>query len=371
MAEPYWLKEIKLRDFKNAAATELVFSHRINALAGKNGSGKTNILEAIHFLCLTKGYFSQGDSFAIRHETPGFYLEGLFQRESKEETVVCKLPRGGKKSLKRNGKEYSKLAEHIGTFPLVMVSPADRDLILEGPETRRRFMDAILAQSDPSFMHHWTRYNRALEARNLVLKNLRDSGGVDLLEVYDHQLVEHGVFVANARKALVDKLLSDFQAYYEAISGGSEEVSLVHESHFSHPNPLEVIRDARPADLAAGFSTRGVHRDDFDFMLDGHPLKRVGSQGQQKSYLVALKLAQFAYLKQVGGQTPLLLLDDVFDKLDHSRVASLIYLVGHGDFGQIFLTDTEPERLKHLIAETQLPARLYRVERNGMCHAEE
>lgn len=365
----FWLQSLKVAQFRNAEGTQLLCSPGINAFTGPNGAGKTNLLEAIYFLGLTKGYFQGSDKHSIQHGTDGFYLEGQFIKHNHEDQVVCRVWNHKKKEVSRNGKAYTRLGDHLGHFPVVMVSPADRDLILEGAETRRKFMDSLLSQSDPQYVFHWTRYHKALEARNALLKAIREGhGSMDLLELYDLQLEEHGQHIYQARLGLVEELKPIFNRFYQSMAGDGEQVDIRYESPCAGTGIAALLMSVRTADLAAGFSTAGIHRDDFSFFLDGHPLRRVGSQGQQKTFMVALKLAHHYFLAKHVGCSPILLLDDVFDKLDHQRVSALIALVAGGDFGQIFLTDTHPERTAELIQLSGLPAKHFEVQPGGKCH---
>jgi DNA replication and repair protein RecF len=365
----FWLQSLKVAQFRNAESTQLVCSPGINAFTGPNGAGKTNILEAIYFLGLTKGYFQGSDKHSIQHGAEGFYLEGHFSKNNHEDQVVCRVWTHKKKVLLRNGKAYDRLGDHLGQFPVVMVSPADRDLILEGSETRRKFMDSLLSQSDPHYVFHWARYHKALEARNALLKSIREGhGSMDLLDLYDFQMEEHGHAIFRARMDLVNALKPVFNRFYQAMAGTAEVVDIRYESSCETEGLAALLQAARPADLAAGYTTVGIHRDDFAFFLEEHPLRRVGSQGQQKTFMVALKLAHHYFLARHAGCTPILLLDDVFDKLDHHRVSALIALVAGGDFGQIFLTDTHPERTAELIQRSGKPAKLFEVQPGGTCH---
>jgi DNA replication and repair protein RecF len=362
-----FLKELSLIHFKSYAEARLEFGTAINIFSGNNGSGKTNLLDAIHYLSLCKSYFNPIDSQNIRHEAPFFVIQGLYSKEGKDENLYCGVKRAQKKVFKRNGKEYETLAEHIGAFPLVMISPADSELIEGGSESRRRFLDSVISQYDRRYLDQLIRYNRALSQRNSLLKRFSESGQFDKesLDVWNMQLIASGEPIYEERRKFTQEFLPIFQRYYQQISGSSEEVDLRYDSGLHALSFSDALEKALSRDRSVQHTTAGIHRDDLDFRMGDHPLKKTGSQGQQKSCLLALKLAQFEFLRRKRGEqgTPLLLLDDIHDKLDERRVKKLMELIGESRFGQVFITDTHPHRLSAVFRELQIPCRLFQVEK--------
>jgi DNA replication and repair protein RecF len=361
-----FLKSLSLINFKNYAEARVEFGPAINCFAGDNGSGKTNLLDAIHYLSLCKSYFNPVDSQNIKHDSPFFLIQGLYSREEKEENLSCGVKRGQKKVFKRNQKEYERLADHIGAFPLVMISPADSELIEGGSESRRRFLDSVISQYDRRYLDLLIRYNRALSQRNALFKRFHESGQFDksALDVWNMQLVAHGTQIFEERKRFIDKFIPIFQKFYTEITGSRETVELAYDSDLLSATFEEVLEKALPRDRAVLHSTAGIHRDDLDFRMNGYSLKKTGSQGQQKSFLLALKLAQFEFLRDaVSAETPLLLLDDIHDKLDEYRVKKLLQLIREARFGQVFITDTHTQRLSAVFSELQLGYRLFQVEK--------
>jgi len=359
-----YLRSLSLVNFKNYPQAELSFSEHVNCFTGNNGEGKTNLLDAIHYLSFCKSFFNPIDSQNILHEAPFFVIQGVFvSDEAKEEEIYCGLKRNQKKQFKRNKKEYSRLADHIGLFPLVMISPADSELITEGSETRRRFLDTVIAQFDKEYLDHLIQYNKALSQRNALLKQFADSRKFDKdsLEIWDVQLVELGTAIHNKRAAFVKSFVPIFQKYYELISGGKEKVKLNYHSHLNEGAFATTLSNALSRDRALQYTTVGIHKDDLEFSISEFPVKKFGSQGQQKSYLIALKLAQFDFIKKVKKLTPILLLDDIYDKLDDQRVKELMKLVSSDSFGQIFITDTHGDRLQKLFKKSDADFRSFRI----------
>jgi len=346
---------------------ELEFSSHVNCFTGDNGEGKTNILDAIHYLSFCKSFFNPIDSQNILHEAPFFLVQGTYNVEGKEEEIYCGLKRSQKKQFKRNKKEYSRLADHIGLFPLVMISPADSELVTEGSESRRKFMDSVIAQFDREYLEKLIQYNRVLSHRNMLLKQIGNNQPFDndSLEIWDHQLIEYGEFVHQKRKNFIANFISIFQKYYELISGGKEQVDLTYISHLNDISFREVLQKALQRDLAMEYTTVGIHKDDLEFRIDEYPLKKYASQGQQKSFLIALKLAQYDFIKQVKQVTPILLLDDIYDKLDDFRVKQLMELVSSDHFGQLFITDTHPTRLAELFNSTNVDFKSFRINKGN------
>lgn len=360
------LKSLSLLNFKNYEEANLAFSNEVNCFVGNNGEGKTNLLDAIHYLSFCKSYFNPIDSQNIRFEQDFFMLRGGFENGDKEDVISCALKRGQKKQVKRNKKEYQRLADHIGLFPVVMITPNDSELITEGSEIRRKFIDSIISQYDRGYLENLISYNKALSQRNALLKRFYEGRyfEADTLEVWDLQLVELGKRIHTGRKEFLANFIPLFQDYFAFISQGKDEVTLNYKSHLNDADFGDVLKDAQQKDRAVQYTTVGIHKDDLLFQISGHPIKKFGSQGQQKSYLIALKLAQFDCIKQVKESHPILLLDDIFDKLDKSRVKRLMELVSDHKFGQIFITDTNRERVPDLFEEIEVEFKLFTIE-NG------
>lgn len=361
------LNHLHVLNFKNYQEAEFSFSEKINCLVGNNGVGKTNVLDAIYYLCVSKSYFNPVDTQNISHNTAFFLLEGSFSKGEQADKIAIALKRGSKKSVRRNGKEYERIADHIGHLPLVMISPSDSDLILEGSEVRRRFMDSVISQSDKLYLDDLLAYNRALGQRNSLLKYFAANSkfDADQLALYDEQLIERGTLIFEKRKSFVDSLKPILLRYYGAISGGAEEVGLRYDSALSDQNFEALLHQSLQRDRLVQFTTQGIHRDDLTLTMLDYQLKKAGSQGQQKTFLLALKLAQFDFLKQESGYLPLLLLDDIFDKLDESRVTALIKLVNEHNFGQIFITDTHPERTRAIAKRINEESRIFTINKEG------
>lgn len=360
-----YLHDLRVLHFKNWEEAHFSFSPRLNCFVGPNGSGKTNILDAIYYLSLTKSYFSSTDLQNIQDGADFFVSEGTFYPDEDPVHIHCALKRGQKKTVRRDKVEYEKLADHIGQFPSVVISPYDRDLITERSETRRRFMDSVISQSDAHYLHHLMRYQRALRQRNTLLKQMARQQYYDAegLQLYDEQMAQEALPVVEKRKAFIQELLPRLQHYYQLISGGAEEAGLEYKSKLCDQDFRELLQQQLDRDRQQMFTGVGVHRDDLEFTLQGRNVKKFGSQGQQKSFLIALKLAQYDFLMQRQGRAPLLLLDDIFDKLDEERVAQLIQLVHDQDFGQIFITDTHPRRTQELVRKIDPDARLFETEK--------
>lgn len=363
-----YLKKLSLTNFKNYELNELEFSPKINCFVGNNGVGKTNILDAIHYLSLTKSFFNSIDSVSVRHGEDYFIIQGSFVRDGEEDQVYCAFQKQKQKLLKRNGKEYQKLSDHVGRYPVVMISPADSALITEGSEDRRKFMNKIISQYNGTYLDSVLKYSKALQQRNKQLKDFRTSGRFDsdVLSVWDSQLVRYGSYVYSEREVLVNELIPVFQEYYTLISSGKEEVKLQYRSHLSEGDFQEALGNSLSKDRFLEYTTVGVHKDDLLLEMDDYFIKSIGSQGQQKSYLVALKLAKFDYIKRKAGFPPILLLDDIFDKFDAERVEQIIRLVGNQRFGQIFITDTHQSRLQDILSSHKTDYKLFRIANNGI-----
>ncbi len=357
------LRQITILNYKNIAQAELTLSPKMNCLIGQNGEGKTNLLDAVHFLALCRSSTTSLDSACIRHEAETAMLQGFFVHEDGQtEEIALGLARGRKKQLKRNKKTYKRLAEHIGLIPLVMVSPTDQLLISGGSEERRKFMDVVIAQTDRRYLDALVCYNKALTQRNALLKQEEPAPDADLLSLWEEEMARYGQTIFEARSRYVEEFVPVFQQIYSIVSQGREIVDLKYSSHAQRGNLLEVIQRDRAKDLIMGYSLHGVHRDELEMTLGGYPLRREGSQGQNKTFLIALKLAQFDFLRRAGSQTtPLLLLDDLFDKLDADRVEQIVHLVSGDRFGQIFITDTNREHLDQILSRMGGDYRLFHV----------
>lgn len=356
------LKRISILNYKNLEQVELSFAPKINCFIGQNGMGKTNLLDAIYYLSFCKSASNPIDSQNIRHDQEFFVIQGFYEQEDgTPEEIYCGLKRRQKKQFKRNKKEYSKLADHIGFIPLIMVSPADAELIAGGSEERRRFMDVVISQYDREYLDALMRYNKALQQRNTLLKQETEPDE-ELMAVWEEMMADAGTKVYAKRAAFIKEFVPLFQSFYSYISQNGEKVSLIYHSHAEAKELLTVIRESRPKDRIMGYSLHGIHKDELNMELGGFPIKREGSQGQNKTYLIALKLAQFDFLKRTGSNTtPILLLDDIFDKLDAQRVEQIVKLVAGDNFGQIFITDTNREHLDQILRKTEQHYRLFTV----------
>lgn len=358
-----YLQQLSLINFKNYAEAELSFSEGVNAFTGNNGAGKTNLLDAIHYLSLCKSYFNPIDSQQIKHDTDFFILNGIFNKNGSTETVACSVKRNQKKVFKRNKKEYQRLADHIGLFPLVMVSPNDVVIIMGGSEERRKFMDNVISQTDNHYLDELITYNKILANRNALLKSIADTGRFDpgLLEVLDEQLIASGNKIFEKRRTFMEAFTAIFNQYYQFLTQDAEKAELVYESQLLQNTFAALLTKSSEKDRILERTTTGIHRDDLLFTIHGTPLKKFGSQGQQKSFLVALKLAQYSYLQQQKGFKPLLLLDDIFDKLDELRITKLMQLVSNHEFGQVFITDASPSRVHQIFDRIGIEVKLFNV----------
>ena len=359
------LKSLSLLSFKNYEESQLEFSSGINCFVGNNGSGKTNLLDAIYYLCFCKSYFNSVDTQNILHDKPFFVVEGTFERNEKPEKVFCGVKKGHKKVFKRNNKEYEKLADHIGVFPLVIISPSDRDLIIEGSDTRRKFMDGVIAQSDKIYLQNLIKYNKVLAQRNALLKYFAANRTYDpiTLEIYNEQLIDLASKIYATRTAFMKQFNPIFQEYYKAISGSNELVDLEYKSQLNEFDLADLLNENLTKDKILQYTTCGTHKDDLLFKIGDFPIKKQGSQGQQKTYLIALKLAQFDFIKNLVGYKPLLLLDDIFDKLDDTRVEAIVRLVSELHFGQIFITDTHKNRTEEIVREIDDSYRIFDIDK--------
>lgn len=372
------LNKISIINYKNIKEATLDLSPKMNCLIGMNGVGKTNLLDAVYYLSFCRSAYTSIDSQVIRHGEPFFVLEGSYESDLGDPMqVYCGMKQGTKKHFKRNKKEYKRLSEHIGIIPLIFVSPADTLLIEGGSEERRRLMDVVISQYDRGYIDALNRYNKALQQRNTLLKQ-EDEPDEMLMGICEEQMAEAGKVVYEKRDAFVKELIPLFQHIYQSVSEDREAVSLNYISHCQRGDLLDVIRRDRFKDRAVGYSLHGIHRDDLDFMLDDYMMKREGSQGQNKTFVTALKLAQFDFLRNIVNsgrsnsklETPLLLLDDIFDKLDANRVEQIVRLVSSDNYGQIFITDTNREYLDKILEAGSDDYKLFFVE-NGVIRMKE
>ena len=365
------LKRISILNYKNLEEVELGFSAKLNCFFGQNGMGKTNLLDAVYFLSFCKSSGNPIDSQNIRHEQDFFVIQGFYEAEDgTPEEIYCGMKRRSKKQFKRNKKEYSRFSDHIGFLPLVMVSPADSELIAGGSDERRRFMDVVISQYDKEYLDALIRYNKALTQRNTLLKSELPVEE-ELFLVWEEMMAQAGEVVFKKREAFIKEFIPIFQSFYSFISQDKEQVGLSYDSHAREASLLEVLKQSRERDKIMGFSLRGIHKDELNMLLGEFPIKKEGSQGQNKTYLIALKLAQFAFLNKRGQTTPILLLDDIFDKLDASRVEQIIKLVSENGFGQIFITDTNRKYLDEILLAMNHDYALFLVERGEVQPMEE
>ena len=366
-----YLSKLSLLGFKNYEEAELQFSKHINCFVGNNGEGKTNLLDAIHYLAFCKSFFNPNDSQNIYHNNPFFVIQGEFLNgDDSKDDIYCGFKRNEKKQFKKNKKEYARLAEHIGSIPLVMVSPADSELITEGSESRRKFVDSAIAQFDKSYLENLLAYNKVLAHRNAVLKSFDENRYYDKesIAIWDEQLITLGTKIHHERLLFIEKFTPIFNQYYQLISGGKEEVGLEYASQLKEGNFADLLEAAVKKDLQLQYSSVGIHKDDLIFKINSFAVKKFGSQGQQKSFLIALKLAQFDFLKSIKQKTPLILLDDIYDKLDESRVQQLMQLVSSEGFGQIFITDTHQDRIARIFKKIKTDFKLFKI-KNGNVEA--
>ena len=357
------LNTLSLVNFKNYDQANYRFCPKINCLVGNNGTGKTNVLDAIYYLSMTKSCLNPADSQNIRYDTDFFVVQGEYERKGELESVYCGMKRGQKKIFRRNKKDYERLSEHIGLLPVIMVSPVDGRLITGGSEERRRLMNEVISQYDRGYLLDMMYYNRALEQRNALLKTFAESRTFDseMLEVWNEQLIASGNKIFENRTKYSQELIPVFQQYYEEISGGREKVELVYRSRLQEKDFAALLSESLEKDRLLQFTTTGPHKDDLLLQMNDYPIKKSGSQGQQKTFLVALKLANFEFIRRHCNILPILLLDDIFDKFDAQRVSHIIRLVAGEQFGQIFITDTGREHIEGILQQTDCEHRLFDV----------
>ena len=349
-----YLKQLSLLNYKNISDKSFNFNEKINCFVGKNGKGKTNILDAIFHLSYGKSYFNPLAVQNIKHDEDFFLIDGTFSKNEKSEQIACSLKRGQKKVLKRNNKIYEKLSDHVGFIPLVIISPSDTNLISEGSDVRRKFIDSVISTLDNSYLNELIQYNKLVAQRNALLKYfaLNQSFDNETLSIYNEQIIPIGTNIFEKRKQFLEDFIPIFQKYYQLITDNAENVQLVYSSNLFESTFEELLSNNINKDRALQYTSVGIHKDDLSFEIDNYPIKKFGSQGQQKSFLIALKLAQFDFIKQQSGVLPILLFDDIFDKLDESRVQKIVAMVNDDVFGQIFISDTHVERTEAIIKST-------------------
>lgn len=358
-----YLKKISLFNYKNFSEANFDFDCKINCFVGKNGIGKTNVLDAIYHLSYGKSYFNPLAVQNIKHGAEFFVIDSEFEKNERNEQIVCSLKKGQKKILKRNGKQYDKFSDHIGFIPLVIISPADRDLIVEGSETRRKFMDSVISQLNANYLQQLIQYQKILNQRNALLKYfaLNHVFEMDTLSIYNEQLDVLGQTIFEIRKKFITDFIPIFNKHHQAITGSAETVQLNYESQLFEKDLLDLLQENINKDRALHYTSVGIHKDDLSFEIDHYPIKKFGSQGQQKSFLIALKLAQFEFVKKQSGQKPILLFDDVFDKLDENRVGKIIEMVNKDEFGQLFISDTHAERTEAIVKMTHQSYKIFNL----------
>lgn len=354
------LNSISILNYKNIAQTDLDFPAKINCFVGNNGMGKTNLLDAIYYLSFCKSHSNSIDNQNIKHDADFLMIQGKYELRENVEDIYCGIKRRQKKQFKRNKKEYSRLTDHIGLLPLVLISPNDDGLIADGSDERRKFVDGVISQYNNQYLNALMKYNHALKQRNALLKD-ETMMDATLFEIWEEQMVLHGNYIFSERKQFVERFIPMFQQIYSFISEDKEKVGLVYKSQLDEANLAEKLLKNRERDRLIGFSMNGIHKDELEMSLADHPMKRVGSQGQNKTYLISLKLAQFNFLKQTHGVNPILLLDDIFDKLDEKRVTKIVELVAGDEFGQIFISDTNSKHWEEILPKINQSSQIFQV----------
>lgn len=358
-----YLKKISALNFKNFEEVHFEFEHKINCFVGKNGVGKTNVLDAIYHLAFGKSYFNSLAVQNIRHGADFFVIDGEFEKQNRSEQILCSLKKGQKKILRRNGKLYEKFSDHLGFIPLVIISPTDADLIREGSETRRKFMDSVIAQLDSIYLQDLIHYQKVLMQRNALLKYFAVNRvfEAETLEIYNDQLAALGTRIFAKRNEFLTQFIPVFNKYYQDISNSSENVQLVYESQLQNQELIILLQENISKDRALQYTSVGTHKDDLLFEIEGFSIKKFGSQGQQKSFLIALKLAQYEFVKNQSGEKPILLFDDIFDKLDEVRVSKIVSMVDSDHFGQLFISDTHSERTENIVKQTHQSYKIFNI----------
>lgn len=358
-----FLKELSLTNYKNFESLRFSFDTKIICFVGLNGVGKTNILDSIYHLSYTKSYFNPIPSQNIKHGETFFFISGKYMIHDKEENILVSLKKGDKKIIKRNNKLYKKFSDHIGKIPLVLISPDDRNLIIEGSETRRKFIDGIISQTDKEYLNNLIDYNKTLKQRNALLKMFYDNSENirKTIDIYDRQLSSDAQKIYDKRREFLNEFIPIFKSRYKELSNDKENVEIKHSSDISpDQNLYKLLKNSLEKDLRFQYTTKGIHKDDLNLNLDNFPIKKYGSQGQQKTFLIAMKLAQFDYLSKLDSK-PILLLDDIFDKLDDTRVKQIINLVNQEKFNQIFISDTNKTRSENIIKKVNKSYKIFEI----------
>ena len=358
-----FLKELSLTNYKNFESLKFSFDTKIICFVGLNGVGKTNILDSIYHLSYTKSYFNPIPSQNIKHGETFFFISGRYMIHDKEENILVSLKKGDKKIIKRNNKLYKKFSDHIGKIPLVLISPDDRNLIIEGSETRRKFIDGIISQTDKEYLNNLIDYNKTLKQRNALLKMFYDNSESirKTIDIYDRQLSSDAQKIYDKRREFLNEFIPIFKSRYKELSNDKENVEIKHSSDISpDQNLYKLLKNSLEKDLRFQYTTKGIHKDDLNLNLDNFPIKKYGSQGQQKTFLIAMKLAQFDYLSKLDSK-PILLLDDIFDKLDDTRVKQIINLVNQEKFNQIFISDTNKTRSENIIKKVNKSYKIFEI----------
>ena len=361
-----FLKELQLYQFKNHTESKFSFTEPVNCFVGDNGAGKTNILDAIHYLSQTKSYFNHIDKQNIQFEQNYFMLKGIFEKDQDITEIQCNFKEGETKNIKKDKKKYKRFSEHIGRFPVIIISPTDTNLIIEDSEVRRKYIDSSIAQYKQSYLQMLIQYKKNLKQRNALLKQFVEKGYFDnlSLEIYDKKLIEYGNNIHLERTEFLKQLNPVFNKYYKEISDSKEAVNLEYKSQLNDNDFSTLIHSSREKDRISKTTHVGIHKDDLLFQMNNYPIKKTGSQGQQKSFLIALKLAQFEFIKKQAGFKPILLLDDIFDKLDDHRILKIIGFVNKNVFGQVFITDTHKERSEEILTKAAINYSIFKIE-NG------
>ncbi|MGY8980020.1 MAG: DNA replication/repair protein RecF [Flavobacteriales bacterium] len=358
-----YLKDLTLFQFKNHAESNFTFNEKINCFVGNNGVGKTNILDAIHYLSFTKSYFNYMDSQNIQFNNDFFMIRGSFIKDENNDEIQCNFDNKAGKIIKINKKKYKKFSEHIGEYPVIIISPTDSNLILEGSEIRRKYLDSSISQYKKSYLQTLINYNKVLKQRNFLLKQFFERNYFDeiTLERYDNEIIKYAEIIYEERKSFISKLSLVFNKYYSIISDGNEHVSLTYQSQLNEKNIDSLLKESINKDRLSQRTSTGIHKDDILFNMSEYQIKKIGSQGQQKTFLIALKLAQYDFISNKIGFKPIILLDDIFDKLDDLRVKQLMSFAKDGFFGQVFITDTHENRCKEILNSTEIDFNLINI----------
>lgn len=361
-----YLQELSLINFKNHSDSQFTFHEKVNCIVGKNGSGKTNLLDAIHYLCFCKSYFTHQDSNSIRFNNDFFAIHGTFSEPSVSTIKISCTYKNGRKTIKANNKEYERFSDHIGLFPLIMISPYDNDIINEGSEQRRKFFDIIISQYDKEYLTQLIHYQKSLAQRNFLLKqNFQKNIDPSLFAIYNEQMAIAGAYLFQKRQQYIEDVLPDIKKYYSYLSSNEEEVEVEYHSQLTESSFDIGFNKTFPQDLKLGYTNFGIHKDDFIFTINKKSVKKFASQGQQKSFSLALKLSQYDYIMSRKKINPILLLDDIFDKLDRSRISKLLNLVGEKHFQQVFITDTDSERVSNILNQHHIEGKIFLITPNA------